>query len=246
VVTNVDKEHMDYFKTFKNVIKTFRDFILKLPKDGFLVANKDDTGTSKLKIQKFRQQGFGGQAKPQFKIQNYSLKQPEAKKIKKILKIPGKHNVSNGLAVLAVARILGIKDSITFKSLSEYKGSWRRFEIKNGSVNSNPSISLRARKIIIVSDYAHHPAEILATLKAAREKYPDKKIWCIFQPHQYQRTFYLLKDFVKVLRQVPIDNIIITDIYDVAGREEEKISSNVNSENLVKKTARKKYKIHAT
>ena len=73
------------------------------------------------------------------------------------------------------------------------------------------------------------------TLKATREKYPKKHIWCIFQPHQYQRTHYLFNDFVKILRQAPIDNIIIADIYDVAGREEKKISSSVSSQNLVKK-----------
>ena len=92
----------------------------------------------------------------------------------------------------------------------------------------------RARYITLVSDYGHHPTEIKVTLKAAREKYPKKKIWCVFQPHQYQRTFYLFKDFVKVFRQAPVDKLIITDIYDVAGREEKKIKKKINSEKLVK------------
>ncbi len=217
VVTNVDKEHLDYFKTFANVKKTFQQFIMRLPKDGFLVANADDKN-SKFKSQK---------SKLQFKIQKYTLRQSEAKKLKKVIKIPGQHNVSNALAVLEVARILGIKDSISFKAIGEYKGSWRRFDI------------LKNKPYALISDYAHHPNEILATLKAAREKYPKKKIWLIFQPHQYQRTYYLFKDFVKVFKQVKINYIIITDIYDVAGREEKKISSAVSSENLVKKIARK-------
>jgi len=71
------------------------------------------------------------------------------------------------------------------------------------------------------------------TLKAAREKYPKKKIWCIYQPHQYQRTYYLFNDFVKVFKQAPVDKLIITDIYDVAGREESNIKKKVNSEKLV-------------
>ncbi len=217
VVTNVDKEHLDYFKTFKNVIREFKKFILTLPNDGFLVANKDDKN-----IPTF--------AKPRFTVKNYSLKQKEATKLKKILQIPGQHNISNALAVLAVARILGIKDEVTFKSLSEYKGSWRRFEI------------IKTKPYTLISDYGHHPNEILATLKSAREKYPNKKIWCIFQPHQYQRTYYLLNDFIKVFRQVKIDNIIITDIYDVAGREEKKITGDINSEKLVKKIAKKNVK----
>ncbi len=221
VVTNVDKEHLDYFKTFKNVIKEFKNFISKLPKDGFLVANKDDKNLVKI-------------SKGKFTTKHYSTIQKESAKLKKTLKIPGRHNISNALAALSVARILNIKDEISFKSLSEYGGSWRRFEIKQGIANG--------KKIIVISDYGHHPTEILATLKATREKYPNKKIWCVFQPHQYQRTHYLFKDFVKVFRKVPIDNIIITDIYDVAGREEEKISSSVNSENLVKKINEKNIK----
>ncbi len=209
VVTNVDKEHLDYFKTFGNVIKEFKTFIAKLPPDGFLVFNNDDMNLRKI-------------SKGKFSALPYSLRNKETAILKKILQIPGKHNISNALAVLKVARILGVKDEITFKSLSEYKGSWRRFEI----VKNNP--------YVVISDYGHHPTEIAATLKAAREKYPTQKIWCIFQPHQYQRTYYLFNDFVKVLRQAKIDNIIITDIYDVAGREEQTINKKINSQKLVK------------
>ena len=214
VITNVDKEHLDYFKTFAKVKKAFRDFILQLPKDGFLIFNKDDKYTSKIN-------------KPIFKAIGFSVRQKEAKKIKSILRVPGLHNVSNALAVLRVAQVLAIPNEITFKALSEFNGTWRRFEIKEGVADG--------KKITIVSDYAHHPNEILATLKAAREKYPDKKIWCVFQPHQHQRTYYLFNDFIKTFRKVGIDKIIITDIYDVAGRETKTISEEVSSEKLVKK-----------
>jgi len=89
-------------------------------------------------------------------------------------------------------------------------------------------------KLKIISDYAHHPTEIKVTLKAAREKYPRKKIWLIYQPHQYQRTYYLFKDFVKVFKKTLVEKIIITEIYDVAGRETPKIRKEVSSEKLVK------------
>src|SRR3989344_3710964 len=207
VVTNVDKEHMDYFKTFSNVKKTFKNFIKKLPKDGYLVFNSDDPNVPNIK------NSIG-----------YSINQKEAKKIR--LQIPGAHNVSNALAALSVARILGVKDAISLKSLSEYRGSWRRFEI------------IKTKPYTIISDYGHHPNEVLATLKAAREKYPNKKLWLIFQPHHYQRTYYLFKDFINVFRKANIDHIIITDIYDVAGRETKAINTKVNSELLVKKIAR--------
>jgi len=239
VITNVDKEHLDYFKTFANVKKAFKDFIARLAVasgegrcdgSGYLVFNKDDKNTRVILPKN-----------PKLKAIGYSIKQKDSKKLKSILKIPGMHNVSNALAVLSVARILAIPDKISFKSLSEFRGTWRRFEIKQGVVNNPPShkATARQRKITVISDYGHHPNEILATLKAAREKYLNKNIWCIFQPHQHQRTYYLFNDFVKVFRQVKIDKIVITDIYDVAGRETKKINQEVSSEKLVKKINRK-------
>jgi UDP-N-acetylmuramate--alanine ligase len=199
VVTNIDKEHLDYFKTFANVKKAFKDFIAKLPADGFLVFNKNN---------------------------KYSAK--EIKKIKSILKVPGLHNVYNALDALQVAKILAIPDDIAFEALSEFTGTWRRFELKVSS-----------SKLQVISDYAHHPNEIKTTLSAAREKYPGKQIWCVFQPHQHQRTYYLFDDFVKIFRSAKIDKIIITDIYDVAGRETKEISAEVSAEKLVKKINKK-------
>lgn len=224
VITNIDKEHLDYFKTFANVKKAFRDFIGQLPVDGYLVSNEDDKNC-------FQISNLGLNSNFKFKISNYSLKQEEAKKLKSILKVPGEHNVSNALAVLNVARILNIPDKITLKALSEFKGTWRRFEERQVQISN--------LKFQIISDYGHHPTEILATLKAVREKYSQKFIWCIFQPHQHQRTFYLFDDFIKVFRQAPVDKIIITDIYDVAGREVGKISKNISSEKLVEKINKK-------
>ncbi|MEK7124439.1 MAG: UDP-N-acetylmuramate--L-alanine ligase [Patescibacteria group bacterium] len=214
VVTNVDKEHLDYFKTFSNVKKAFKKFMMRLPAGGFLVANKEDENMPKI-------------TNNQFSSFYYATNQKEADVLRKVLKIPGMHNISNALAALAVARILKVPDDISFKTLGKYKGSWRRFEI------------IKNKPYTIISDYAHHPNEILATLTAAREKYPNKKIWCVFQPHQHQRTHYLFNDFVKVFRRLPIDNIIITDIYDVAGRETKKINEEVNSQKLAKKINKK-------
>jgi UDP-N-acetylmuramate--alanine ligase len=216
VITNVDKEHLDFFKTFNKVKKAFADFIEKLPKDGFLVFNEDDQNIPKIENPEWY---------PQFKSFGYSLKQKEGVKIKSILKVPGKHNISNALAALQVARLLEVPDSITFKALSEFLGTWRRFDIKQGNASG--------KKITLVSDYAHHPNEIIATLTAAREKYKKKNIWCVFQPHQHQRTFYLFNDFVKTFQEAKINKIIITDIYDVAGRETKKINKGVSSKELV-------------
>ncbi len=211
VLTNIEREHLDYYKGLRHILHTYKEYIEHLPKDGILIANRDDKNILKL----------------QFKARNYSIKQKEAKKISKILKVPGEHNIYNALAALAVARALKIPDKISFKALSEYKGVWRRFEIKRGEIDN--------KKFTIISDYAHHPTEIKATLEATREKFPSKKIWCIFQPHQRQRTFYLFNDFVRVFSGASIDRLIITDIYDVAGREKKEIKKKISSEKLIKK-----------
>ncbi|MBI2625131.1 MAG: UDP-N-acetylmuramate--L-alanine ligase [Candidatus Nealsonbacteria bacterium] len=218
VLTNIDKDHLDYYKNLKNILKSFKKYVSHLSKDGVLVANKDDINISKLKTQI---------SKLQFKTQNYSLKQREANILRRILKIPGEHNVSNALAALTTARVLCVPDKISFKALSEFRGSWRRFEERH--------ITWNKKYLTIVSDYAHHPTEVLATLKAARKKYPKKRIWCVFQPHQYQRTHYLFKDFIKVFKEALtyIDRVIITDIYDVAGRENKEVKKKVSGKKLV-------------
>ncbi|MCK4781912.1 UDP-N-acetylmuramate--L-alanine ligase [Candidatus Parcubacteria bacterium] len=217
VLTNIEADHLDYFKNLKNVLKAFRKFIKRLSKNGVLVINEDDKNIFKILDSR-------GQVK------FYSIKDKESQKLERILKVPGEHNVYNALAALTVARILKVPDKTFFKALSGYKGCWRRFEIKK--------LVIGHRSLVIVSDYAHHPTEVKATLKAGREKFLNKKIWCVFQPHQYHRTYHLFPDFVKVFSQALeenwIDNLIIADIYDVAGREDKKTKGKVSSEKLIK------------
>ena len=214
VLTNIEADHLDYYKNLQNLLKTFKEYISHSSKDGVLIFNKNDKNILEI-TKNYIGDTYG-----------FSGKQNEAKKIKNILKIPGEHNVYNALAALTLARVLKIPDKVTYKTLSEYKGAWRRFEIK------------KLRSITVVSDYGHHPTEIRATVKAAREKWPKRKIWLVFQPHQHQRTFYLFKDFVMVFKKALlkhwVNKCIITDIYGVAGREKKEIRKKVNSEKLVK------------
>ncbi len=210
VLTTIEAEHLDYYKNLENVIKGFKKFVANLKENGIVIANKDDENTKKI-------------------IKNanwYSLKDKEYSSIKEILKVPGDFNISNALAALNVARILKIKDEISFQVLSEYKGSWRRFEVSQITINN--------KQITLIDDYGHHPTEIRVTLKAAREKFPEKQIWCVFQPHQYQRTYYLFNDFIETLKQAPVDKLIITNIYDVVGREEREVREKISSEKVVK------------
>ena len=248
VLTNVEKDHLDYYKNLKNIFRAFKEYIGHLSEDGILVVNRDDANITG-KIIKMSKTANKKIKPPNYKSVNttfltavknvvyFSLRQREAKKIKKILRVPGEHNVSNALAALTVARALKIPDKVSYKTLSEYKGSWRRFELFRAELRGTKRGT--TRKITIVSDYGHHPTEVRATVKAAREKWPKKIIWLVFQPHQYQRTFYLFKNFVQIFREALvekwIDKLIMTDIYNVAGREKKEIRKKVNSEKLVKR-----------
>ena len=230
VITNIEKEHLDYYKNLKNILKAFDEFISHLPKNGVLVINKDDKNIAQILTSQVKK--YTGQTCV------FSLNQKKEKeKLRKILKIPGEYNIYNALAALTIARALKIADKVSYQALSEFKGTWRRFELTHAELHrTKRGIT---QKITIISDYAHHPTEVKATLKACREKFSKQKIWCVFQPHQYQRTYYLFDDFVKVFKEALnkgwIDRLIITDIYDVAGREDKAIKSKVDSEKLVKK-----------
>lgn len=225
VVTNLDEEHLDCYKNLEEITATFAQFASHLKENGLLVLNQDDKNALVLKDKI---------SKRHFRIQTYSLRQPESERLKKILKIPGEHNVSNALAALAVARDLGIKDDVSFFAFSQYQGAWRRFEIKDAVLNSKP--------LTVISDYAHHPTEIMATLRGAREKFPKRKIWAVFQPHQYQRTYYLFDKFVDAFAGA--DEIILTEIYEVAGREKKEIMEKVNSRKLAEAIKEKGALVH--
>ncbi|MDD4358748.1 MAG: Mur ligase domain-containing protein [Candidatus Pacebacteria bacterium] len=145
--------------------------------------------------------------------------------IKPSLNVPGEFNITNAMHAIMVARELKIDDETSLKALAKFKGTWRRMDIDDTSFN-----------FTIINDYAHHPTEIGATLKAVREKYPDKNIYCIFQPHQYERTFNLFDDFVKAFNEALskkyLDHLFIFPIYTVEGRESQEIKNKVSTEKL--------------
>ena len=205
VLTNIEEEHLDYYGKIENILEAFKEYISHLPSDGVLVFNKDDQNIKKLDLQGFKKIGF-------------SKADKEIQELKNILQIPGLHNALNALAAFKTVRELGLVKQDIFSSLQEFKGAWRRFEILNNE------------RFVLVSDYAHHPTEIKATLQAAREKWPKKTIWAIFQPHQKQRTHYLFEQLVACFVESTVDKIIFVPIYDVAGREKKSIK--VSSEML--------------
>ncbi len=212
VLTSLEPDHLDYYQNFSRYKKAFLKFIFHLPSEGWLVANRDDPEVFLL-------------AKNRERVKFYSLKERVAKKIKKILKVPGDFNVANALAALKVAKILKIKEAVCFSVFKSFRGTWRRFQLERKEIDK--------KRVFVVHDYAHHPTEVLFTLKAAREKFGKKRIFAIFQPHQYQRTFYLWKDFLEKLPQAPVDRMVVVDIYSVAGRESLKIKKKVCAKKLV-------------
>lgn len=184
VITNIDNDHLDYYKNMKNIQKAFREFADRLGEDGYLVC---DAGNPRLKplIENTK-----------YKIIDYS-KFPRTLK----LKIPGNHNLNNAQAALAVAEILKIKKPVAKTSLENFSGTWRRFEYK-GKTKSGA---------LVYDDYAHHPTEIKATLAGAREMFQNKRIFCIFQPHLYSRTKLLMDDFSESFSDA--DVVMVADIY---------------------------------
>ena len=137
------------------------------------------------------------------------------------LNVPGEHNISNALSSIALSLYYGITMEQIHKGLLAFSGTERRFELK-GNFNG----------VTVVDDYAHHPTEIAATLKAAA-RYPHKHLWCVFQPHTYSRTRALLKEFADTLSHA--ENIVLTDIYAAREKDPGDISSRTLQEELKKR-----------
>lgn len=207
LVTNIDAEHLDTYKTVKGVEDTFRRFLKKVPKNGKIIANADDPRLARVASK------FGA------RVIWYSLKSRDADVIRKTLRIPGEHNISNALAALVLGRYMGIREPDMLRALSRFTGAWRRFEFK-GMLHG----------AYVYTDYGHHPREIQATLQAARSRFPMRRIWCVYQPHQYQRLAYLWDDFITAFDEA--DRVTLLPVYDVAGRETRKAKEAVSSARL--------------
>ena len=209
IVTNIDTEHLDTYKNIAEIEKTFTEYLGRVADRGAIIANFDDERLRNI-AQKFGE-----------KVIWYSLQDKEAGFLRKILRVHGEHNVSNALAALKLGRYLGMHEPVILQALEKFTGTWRRFEFKgvhNGA--------------FIFNDYGHHPREIQATLAAARSRFPFRRIWCVYQPHQHQRLAYLWDDFVGAFDAA--DRISLLPVYDVAGREINEARKKVSSLKLSK------------
>ena len=209
IITNIDREHLDYYKEFSREIEAFRKFLNRTEKDGCLFCCADDMNLiSILKDYKNRYVLFGLKNTAQIYPKNIRLEGLSSEfdcfyKNKLIgrfhLSLGGEHNISNALAVIALGLELGVDLEVIKKTLVNYKGAGRRLEIKFSD-----------KGLMLIDDYAHHPTEIKATLSAVRNLKQNRVI-AIFQPHRYTRTKLLLEEFGKSFDLA--DYVIITDIY---------------------------------
>ena len=223
VVTNVEHDHPDCFPTEEDFRHVFREFVDRIVPDGSLIFCGDDRGSAHLAI-KARENhlkaisyglnqnstGYpldymtsnlklkeGGTYT--FKVVHYGLPKTEV-----VMQIPGRHNVYNALAALAVAGTRGLDMMKAAEAIGSFSGTRRRFEVLG-----------EVKGITIIDDYAHHPSEIRATLSAARQRYPNRQIWAVWQPHTFSRTRLLQDDFATAFEEA--EHVLVTEIY--AARE---------------------------
>lgn len=226
IITSVEAEHLDFFKDIDDIRRSFHEFAGNTSHDGVLIINGQiealDQITNNLSCSVTT---YGLCENDDFYAKNityndhacgtYTLMHKTEDLGTVSLSVPGKHNVSNSLAAIALCLNLGLPLDVIKKGLLQFGGTKRRFEYK-GTKNG----------ITVIDDYAHHPTEVAATLTAARN-YPHGRIICVFQPHTYSRTKAFLSDFARVLSMADI--VVLADIY--AAREKNTIG--ISSKDLL-------------
>lgn len=227
VITNMDFEHVDFYKNWDGIIDAYKKFIQCTVPEGHLIVCHEDERLREL-AKAYRGQistyGFdemattmASQVKPKGMGSVFDVRYRGQALGSFALLVPGRHNVLNALAAITVAMSLGIKPDIIQKALSTFGGVKRRFHI-NGEVDG----------VMIVDDYGHHPTEIQATMDAAR-LLSRQRLVVVFQPHRYSRTKFLLDEFAQVLSLA--DVLVLTDVYAAS----EKPSEGVGLEPLLEK-----------
>jgi UDP-N-acetylmuramate--alanine ligase len=233
LVTNVEPDHLDIYGSYQGLQDAFRQFLSQVKPDGYIVACGDDPA-----LQAMLPQTVGGDVQHPVHVVSYGLQPSNEWRAENILRkgvdgytfvvkcgkrvystfetrLPGNHNVSNALGAIAVGSILGLPVEAVRRSVAEFQSVRRRFQPIG-----------EAAGVTVIDDYAHHPTEVRATLAAARHRFPGRRLVCLFQPHTYTRTRYLLDDFRTCFADC--DVLFITETY--AAREE--ASAGMNAEQL--------------
>ena len=221
VVTNIEAEHMDTYGGDLRVLRNiFVDFLHNLPFYGVAILGVDDPVVAELAAEIGRTvltYGFSEQAdyritevEKQLLTTAFTIVRPESRPALRLqLNMPGLHNVLNAAAAVTVACDEGISDSAIVEGLAGFQGVARRFEVCG-------EISIKQGQALLVDDYGHHPSEVRATLEAARQAWPARRLVLVFQPHRYTRTRDCYEDFVRVLSTC--DVLVLLEVYP-AGEE---------------------------
>jgi len=212
VCTHIRHDHPDVYPKEDDVVEAYANFFNKLPKDGLLLLSSQANG----KLVKFRK--LHKQQKV-YETRTYDDDSVLKQMVQDKIAVPGDYNIKNAMAALIVAESIGITREKVFDALKKFTGLKRRFEFIAESGG-----------ILIYDDYAHHPHEIESLLSAGRQKFPDKKIRFVFQPHTFSRTKALFDQFVDSLKNV--DEVILDPIFASA---REAVDAEINSEMLAKK-----------
>ena len=232
VILNVESDHLDYYRDEAEIVGAFCDFANGVTAGGTVVVNGEDANVATVIASLPVGQEyvtFGLDKKCVFRAETieqangcyaFDVWQGQKRLGRTHISVPGMHNVYNGLAVIAAAVSAGADAKKILEVLPGFTGVDRRIMLKG-----------QAGGVTVLDDYAHHPTEIRASLKAIRERFSPKRLWCIFQPHQYSRTRFLLADFAESFKLADIT--IVPDIYFVRDTEQNK--KEVNAQVLVDK-----------
>ena len=242
-ILNIEQDHLDYYKDEDEIVEAFGQFALGTKPDGVVIANGQDANVAKIITDsrfrgKYKESGgdngiryetFGLDENCNFHAENIALNDGlyafdvyhngELLGATRI-SLPGKHNILNALAVVAIAVNAGLDSSQILQLLPEFTGMDRRLMLKG-----------RFGETVVLDDYAHHPTEIRASLAAIRQRYQPKRVWCVFQPHQYSRTRFLLDDFAESFKLA--DVTIVPEIYFV--RDSQVAKKEINAQMLVER-----------
>tara|TARA_B100000575_G_scaffold81569_1_gene64162 strand:- start:889 stop:2310 length:1422 start_codon:yes stop_codon:yes gene_type:complete len=227
VLTNIDDDHLSHYNNiFENLLDAFVTFLENVPFYGYLVINNDDINIQKISKRISRKKiSFGESKNSDYVIQNIKssngtqyfeiLQNSTNKNFNFSLNIPGKHNIFNAAASIAVSFEEEIDYKLIQQGINEFIGVGRRYEKHNIKINS--------KRKVLIDDYGHHPIEINANFNAFKEEFNNQKSCMIFQPHRFTRTQQLFDEFVRVLSK--LDTLIILDIYSASESPIEGINS---------------------
>lgn len=219
VVTNIEHDHPDCFPTPQHFFQAFAGFIERICPDGTLITCLDDPGSAQLllharnkgipalsySLEHTKADYYADKLQPQAGAGfHFTLNHQRQPLLECMLQVPGRHNVLNALAALAVIDQLGLDAQQAAAALLEFRGAGRRFQVLG-----------HAQGVTVIDDYGHHPSQIRSTLEAASYCYPDSRLWAVWQPHTYSRTLLMLDDFGACFSSA--DQVLVTDVY--AARE---------------------------